>query len=87
MADLLRIPITNALTGNCFTLKLSVGSGAVPVNVLLDTGSSMTAVNVDLYDPGSDRAATTLAPSAEREFPGQHLPGRGRADAGRVAAR
>jgi hypothetical protein len=59
MADLVRIPITNTVTGNAFTLKLSVGTPAVPVNVLLDTGSSMTAVNLDPYDPGADRVATT----------------------------
>jgi Eukaryotic aspartyl protease len=59
MAELVRFPITNAVTGNAFTLKLSVGSGAVPVNVLLDTGSSMLAVNADPYDPGSDHAAVT----------------------------
>jgi hypothetical protein len=59
MANLVRFPITNAVTGNCFTLKLSVGNPAVPINVLLDTGSSMTAVNADPYDPGSDHAATT----------------------------
>ena len=59
MADLIRFPITNAVTGNCFTLALAVGSQAVPMNVLLDTGSSMTAVNADLYHPGGDQAAAT----------------------------
>jgi hypothetical protein len=55
---LIRLPITIA-TGNCFTLNLLVGSQATPVNVLLDTGSSMTAVNIDAYDPGTDPAAVT----------------------------
>ena len=57
MADLIRFPITNAVTGNCFTLQLSVGSQAVPMNVLLDTGSSMTVVSADPYNPGGDQAA------------------------------
>jgi hypothetical protein len=59
MADLVRIPITIALTGNCYTLRLSVGGGAVPIHVLIDTGSSMTAVNIDHYDPAEDTAAAT----------------------------
>jgi hypothetical protein len=59
MADFTRFPITNAVTGNCFTLTLSVGSQAVPMNVLLDTGSSMAVVNADPYRPGDDQAATT----------------------------
>jgi hypothetical protein len=59
MAALVRIPITNAVTGNAFTLKLSVGTPAVLVNVLLDTGSSMTAVNLDPYDPSADHTAAT----------------------------
>jgi hypothetical protein len=58
MANQLRLPITIA-TGNCFTLNLLVGSSATPVDVLLDTGSSMSAVNGDQYDPGSDPSATT----------------------------
>ncbi|HET6306636.1 MAG TPA: pepsin-like aspartic protease [Rhodopila sp.] len=59
MADPVRFPISNAVTGNCFTLALSVGSQAVPMNVLLDTGSSMTVVYADPYDPGSDTMAAT----------------------------
>jgi hypothetical protein len=58
MATLLRIPITIA-SGNCYTAYLLVGSQATPVNVLLDTGSSMTAVNVDQYNPGTDLPAAT----------------------------
>jgi hypothetical protein len=59
MADMMRIPITNTVTGNAFTLALSVGTPPVPINVLLDTGSSMTAVNLDPYDPTADQTATT----------------------------
>ena len=59
MAKLVRFPITNKDTGNNFTLKLAVGSAAVPIDVILDTGSSMLTVNGELYDPGADSAATT----------------------------
>jgi hypothetical protein len=59
MADSIRFPISNAVTGNCFTLQLSVGSQAGLRNVLLDTGSSMTVVNAEPYDPGTDQSATT----------------------------
>jgi hypothetical protein len=58
MPDLLRLPIT-ITTRNCFTLNLLVGSQATPVNVLLDTGSSMSAVYRDAYDPGLDAPAAT----------------------------
>ena len=48
MATVTRIPISITLNGNSFTATLSTGGGAVPVNVLLDTGSSLTAVNLAL---------------------------------------
>jgi hypothetical protein len=59
MATVTRIPISITLNGNSFTATLSTGGGAVPVNVLLDTGSSLTAVNLDPYDPGSDPSVAT----------------------------
>jgi hypothetical protein len=57
MAELVRFPITIA-AGDCFALQLSVGNPAVPVNVLLDTGSSMLAVNADPYLRDSDTGAS-----------------------------
>jgi hypothetical protein len=57
MTDLARLPITIA-SASCFGLTLSVGDPAVPVNVLLDTGSSMLAVNADPYDRETDKAAS-----------------------------
>ena len=56
MAELARFPITIE-NGDCFALSLSVGNPAVPVKVLLDTGSSMLTVNADPYLRGSDTAA------------------------------
>jgi hypothetical protein len=57
MGHLVRLPITIE-SGDCFALKLSVGNPAVSVNVLLDTGSSMLAVNADPYDRETDTAAS-----------------------------
>ncbi len=57
MADLARFPITIA-AGDCFALQLAVGNPAVSVNVLLDTGSSILAVNAGPYIRASDTAAT-----------------------------
>lgn len=59
MADSIRYPITNHVTGNNFTLQLVVGAPAAAINVMLDTGSSMMVVSGDLYDVTSDRHATT----------------------------
>jgi len=61
MAELVRIPITLSVTDNCFTLRLSVGGGRVPIDVMLDTGSSMTVVNIDVYDPTDDPSHTSTS--------------------------
>ena len=58
MASVLRIPINNTLMGGDFTIALAIG-GAAPLNLLLDTGSSMLAVNGALYNPASDPHAST----------------------------
>jgi hypothetical protein len=65
---MIRIPINNVLTGNDYTMTLSVGSGAVPVNVLLDTGSSMLAVDGGIYDPSKDGTAVTTQLLQKAEF-------------------
>jgi hypothetical protein len=59
MADPVQLPITAATAGSGYTLALSVGGRNTPVTVMLDTGSSMTAVLSQLYDPGSDPTAVT----------------------------
>jgi Eukaryotic aspartyl protease len=59
MPSVLRIPINNALMGGDYTVPLSVGTGTEPVNLLLDTGSSMLVVNGAAYDPSTDPNATT----------------------------
>jgi Eukaryotic aspartyl protease len=59
MADPVRLPITAATAGSGYTVTLSVGGQSTQVAVILDTGSSTTAVLSQLYDPGADPAATT----------------------------
>ncbi len=57
------IPITNIYDGSDYSAKLFVGSNKVPVNVILDTGSSTLAVTPKAYHAASDTdlKATTLA--------------------------
>jgi hypothetical protein len=55
---LLRLPI-RITDGNGYMLPLLIGSQATRVNILLDTASSMLAVNAEAYDPGADGSATT----------------------------
>jgi hypothetical protein len=59
MAAPVRIPISNELTGDLYTVPILAGSGAVTANVLLDTGSSMLAVDGAVYKPSADTNATT----------------------------
>jgi Eukaryotic aspartyl protease len=59
----IRIPITNVYDGNDYTALLYVGSKNIPVNVILDTGSSTLAVKPSTYSAATDTdlAATSLA--------------------------
>jgi hypothetical protein len=59
MATMIRVPITNTLMNGLYTLKILVGAGSVPVNVLLDTGSSILAVAGSAYKPSADSNART----------------------------
>src|SRR5277367_1832235 len=56
---IVRLPISIQLTGNGYTAPLNVGAGALPLNFLLDTGSSALAVDRNAYDPASDSDAKT----------------------------
>jgi predicted transcriptional regulator len=71
IAKPVRIPIT-LRTATPFTVALSVGSGATPINVILDTGSSMLAVGEnnggDPYDASKDRESTTTRLLQTAEF-------------------
>jgi hypothetical protein len=57
MPAALRIPITNTLTGNDYTLALTVGG--TQLNVLLDTGAGLLVVDGGGYDPSADPVAKT----------------------------
>jgi hypothetical protein len=59
MASMIRIPINNVLMESLYTLKIQVGSAAVPINVLPDTGSSMLAIAGSAYHFADDRNART----------------------------
>jgi hypothetical protein len=57
LAAVLRIPISNAMMGGIYTIRISIGRGVEPLNLLLDTGSSMLVVTG--YDPAADADAVT----------------------------
>jgi hypothetical protein len=52
-----QMPITNVVLGDDYTGIIYVGSQKIPVNVLLDTGSSTLAIDGTVYDPTKDRTA------------------------------
>jgi hypothetical protein len=56
----LRIEITNVLTGNDYSAQLAIGSKGALANVILDTGSSTLAVEPSVYSGGGD---TLLKPT------------------------
>jgi hypothetical protein len=68
MAETVRIPITNVLTGGQFAMSISVGAQQQRVNVILDTGSSMLVVDGAIYDPSGDTGAVTSQILAKAEF-------------------
>ena len=55
----IRLPISNQLTGDLFTLKLAVGSGPTLIDVILDTGSTLLTVSGLTYDAAADAKAVT----------------------------
>jgi aspartyl protease len=56
----LRIDITNVLTGNDYSAQLVIGSKGAVANVILDTGSSTLAVEPSVYSGAGD---TLLKPT------------------------
>jgi len=56
----LRIDITNVLTGNDYSAQLAIGSKDAVANVILDTGSSTLAVEPSVYSGAGD---TLLKPT------------------------
>jgi hypothetical protein len=50
----LRIPLTNVLSGNDYSAELAIGSKGAVANVILDTGSSTLAVEPSVYSGAGD---------------------------------
>jgi len=63
MGKIARIPITNLYTGADYTGQVRLGPQALPVNLILDTGSSALAVNASAFQPNPSAGdkATNLA--------------------------
>lgn len=51
MATIVRAPITNVLADGEYTATIRVGPGQIPVDVILDTGSSVLALDGAKYAP------------------------------------
>lgn len=63
MAAIARVPITNVYMDGDYTARIYVGAAQLPMNVILDTGSSALALDGRKYQPDLARGdkTTTLA--------------------------
>jgi len=52
-----QMPIINVLMDGDYTGLIYVGSNKLPINVILDTGSSTLAIDGTIYDPTKDQTA------------------------------
>jgi hypothetical protein len=61
-SKVLRLDITNVLTGNDYSAQLAIGAKGAVANVILDTGSSTLAVDPAVYSGSGDKdlKSTTL---------------------------
>ncbi len=66
--EIVRVPITNTLTGGQFAMPIAVGSQQQRVNVILDTGSGVLVVDGAIYDPTGDAGVTTTQILAKESF-------------------
>ena len=65
------IPINITLGLGAYTAEIRVGSEQLPVQVILDSGSSTLAIKTDKYQPETDQALsrawfTALAAGSDR---------------------
>jgi hypothetical protein len=67
MRQILKIPITNALTGSIYTGLISIGDN-IKLNVILDTGSSTLAVDGRAFDPTQQPSAKTTRIAQEISY-------------------
>lgn len=68
MAQIVRMPITNAVMGSDYTGTIYVGGGKTAVAVILDTGSSTLAVDGHVFVPTSDPATKTTRIAQEVQY-------------------
>ncbi|MDP5135527.1 pepsin-like aspartic protease [Rheinheimera baltica] len=61
MLPILRLKITNVYAKGDYTVTVHVGSEAVPLQLLLDTGSSTLALHSNNYNPYHDSDLTTTS--------------------------
>ena len=61
MPAILRLPITNVYANGDYTVTVCVGSEAVPLQLVLDTGSSTLALHTTQYQPEHDTDLTTTS--------------------------
>ena len=55
MPAIMRLPICNVYANGDFTVQIFLGSDAVPLQLILDTGSSTLAIHTTRYKPDSDQ--------------------------------
>ena len=58
-SKIMRLDITNVLSGNDYSAQLAIGGKGAMANVLLDTGSSTLAVDPSVYDGSGDNDLKT----------------------------
>lgn len=72
----MRCPITNTSTGGVYTTKLSLGVGDnCGLDVILDTGSPIFAVDGNFFDPARDAIPSTTMIGQQISYSGSKLLG------------
>jgi hypothetical protein len=69
----IRLPATILTTGNCYTAKIAFGAAGILVDVILDTGSAMLAVDGSAFDPVVGQCKTTVLVQRARYLSGTCL--------------
>ena len=65
MPAALRLPTTNIHAQGDYTVTVSVGSNATPLQLILDTGSSTLALHTTVYQPSDDKHLSTTVLAQE----------------------
>jgi hypothetical protein len=64
MGKIARVPITNFYVGGDYSARLLFGADKIPLDLLVDTGSSALAIDAKKYKPTASDKLTKLAQSA-----------------------